>query len=331
MRNSRIVLVSVLAVAGLALSGCSANTADNADAGADTAVDGAYEVYALLPQGNDQPYGTNYLIAMEAAAADMGVNLTITNAEYDSAKQANECSVAIASKPDGIILWPAAVDTITPCLVAAKAAGIPVNASNSDVLAADKSLIGTYTGPSNDGVGRAAADLIGEVLGADGGDIIIVQGLSGNSTAIDREAGFRAQLEEKYPNVKVIGQQPGDWAKDVALTVTSEMLTSLGAENIDAIYAVDDTMAAGAIEAMENRGIDPTTIPVVGTGNTELGQPNVLSGKQYATLFQSPVWDGENAVKYIVEAIKGNALEANYFMPVPAITKDNAADYPAEW
>ncbi|MDJ0324635.1 sugar ABC transporter substrate-binding protein [Cryobacterium sp. PH31-AA6] len=325
MRNSRIALVSVLAVAGLALSGCSATT------GASDGTDAGYRVYALLPQGNDQPYGTNYLKAMNAAAADLGVSLTITNAEYDSAKQASECSVAIATKPDGIILWPAAVDTIRPCLEAAKAAGIPVNASNSDVLPADKALVGTYTGPSNDGVGRAAAKLVGDKLGADGGDIIIIQGLSGNSTAIDREAGFRDELAASYPNVKVIGQQPGDWAKDVALTVTSELLTSLGAENIDAIYAVDDTMAAGAIEAMENRGIDPTTIPVVGTGNTKLGQPNVLSGKQYATLFQSPVWDGENAVKYIVEAIKGNSLDANYFMPVPEVTKDNAADYPAEW
>lgn len=329
MRNSRVALVSVLAVAGLALSGCSAS--NGSDAGGDAGTDGGYNVYALLPQGNDQPYGTNYLKAMNAAAADMGVNLTITNAEYDSAKQANECSVAIASKPDGIILWPAAVDTIRPCLEAAKAAGIPVNASNSDVLPEDKSLVGTYTGPSNDGVGRAAAKLIGDVLGDAGGNIIIVQGLSGNSTAIDREAGFRDELAASYPNVTVIGQQPGDWAKDVALTVTSEMLTSLGEENIDAIYAVDDTMAAGAIEAMENRGIDPTTIPVVGTGNTELGQPNVLSGKQYATLFQSPVWDGENAVTYIVDAIDGKTLEPNYFMPIPEITKDNAAEYPAEW
>lgn len=329
MRNSRVALVSVLAVAGLALSGCSASS--GAGAGSGGGSDGGYNVYALLPQGNDQPYGTNYLKAMNAAAADMGVNLTITNAQYDSAKQANECSVAIASKPDGIILWPAAVDTIRPCLEAAKAAGIPVNASNSDVLPEDKGLIGTYTGPSNDEVGGAAAKLIGDVLGDKGGNIIIIQGLSGNSTAIDRETGFRDELAKSYPNIKVIGQQPGNWAKDVALTVTSELLTSLGEKNIDAIYAVDDTMAAGAIEAMQNRGIDPTTIPVVGTGNTELGQPNVLSGKQYATLFQSPVWDGKNAVKYIVEAIKGNKLEANYFMPIPEITKDNAADYPAEW
>lgn len=327
MRKSPMVLVTVFAVAGLALSGCSAVSSDTAGG---ASADG-YNVYALLPQGNDQPYGTNYLKAMNAAADEMGVNLTITNAEYDAAKQANECSVAIASKPDGIILWPAAVDTIRPCLEAAKAAGIPVNASNSDVLPEDKDLIGTYTGPSNEEVGRGAAKLIGDVLGETGGSIIIIQGLSGNSTAIDREAGFRDELAASYPNVKVVGQQPGNWAKDVALTVTSELFTSVGEENIDAIYAVDDTMAAGAIEAMENRGIDPTSIPVVGTGNTELGQPNVLSGKQYATLFQSPVWDGENAVKYIVDAIEGKTLEANYFMPIPEVTKENAADYPAEW
>jgi ribose transport system substrate-binding protein len=74
---------------------------DAADAGGET-----YEVYALLPQGNDQPYGTTYLPPMEAKAAELGINLTITNSEYDADKQASECEVAVAAQPDGIILWP---------------------------------------------------------------------------------------------------------------------------------------------------------------------------------------------------------------------------------
>jgi len=73
-----------------------------------------YEVYALLPQGNDQAYGTTYLPPMEAKAAELGINLTITNSEYDGDKQASECEVAVAAQPDGIILWPAIADTIRP-------------------------------------------------------------------------------------------------------------------------------------------------------------------------------------------------------------------------
>ncbi len=125
MRKSRIGLATagMLAVAGLTLAGCAAadepaatdsgstDSSDTATAGGET-----YEVYALLPQGNDQPYGTTYLPPMEAKAAELGITLTITNSEYDADKQASECEVAVAAQPDGIILWPAVADSIRPAL-----------------------------------------------------------------------------------------------------------------------------------------------------------------------------------------------------------------------
>ncbi len=95
---------------------------DAADDGGDDAAEDAsgetFEVYALLPQGNDQPYGTTYLPPMQATADELGLNLTITNSQYDADKQASECEVAIAAEPDGIILWPAVADTVRPCLEA---------------------------------------------------------------------------------------------------------------------------------------------------------------------------------------------------------------------
>jgi ribose transport system substrate-binding protein len=93
----------LIAVAGLTLSGCAAAdeteavSTESAEETATTAGD-TYEVYALLPQGNDQPYGTTYLPPMEAKAAELGINLTITNSEYDGDKQASECEVAVAAQ-----------------------------------------------------------------------------------------------------------------------------------------------------------------------------------------------------------------------------------------
>jgi ribose transport system substrate-binding protein len=85
MRKSRLVLAPavMLAAAALVLSGCAAAEEETTtDAGSTTdsteEVAETYEVYALLPQGSDQAYGTFYVPAMEAAAAELGINLTIT-------------------------------------------------------------------------------------------------------------------------------------------------------------------------------------------------------------------------------------------------------------
>ncbi|MFO7689803.1 MAG: sugar ABC transporter substrate-binding protein [Cryobacterium sp.] len=325
MRKIHTAALGVAAVAILALTACSSGDGTPAADGADKDL----TIIALLPQGYDQPYGSVYVDTMMSTAEEMGVTLELTNAKYDASKQASECDVAVAKKPDGIILWPADASAVRPCLLKAQAAGIPVNSSNSDVIAADKDLVYSYSGPSNDEVGRLDADLLNTALGGVG-NIVIIQGQPGNSTATDRQTGFESQLAAEYPGLTVIGAQPANWDKAQAITATSELLTRLG-DQIDGIYAQDDTMAAGAIDALTNRGIDPSTLAIVGTGNTDLGQANVLAGKQYGTLFQSPIWDGRTAIEQIIKVINGEEVEENLYMPMPLVTIENAADYPAEW
>ena len=96
MRTPRaMTLLGALAVASIALTGCSA--AGNASDGADG--DETYDVYALLPQGTDQPYGTTYLPAFEAKADELGLNLTITNSQYDAETQTP--STGVRKPPSG--------------------------------------------------------------------------------------------------------------------------------------------------------------------------------------------------------------------------------------
>jgi ribose transport system substrate-binding protein len=190
MRNTRITLpaIGLLAVAGLVLSGCAA--AESSDGGSDATGDETFEVYALLPQGTDQPYGTTYLPPMQALADELGINLTITNSQYDADQQASECEVAVAAAPDLIILWPAVGDTVRPCLAAAAAAGIPVTVTNSDVNPEDQDLTAAYSGPDTYGQGVSSAEIMCELVGDEEVGILVVNGLTGNSTAINRNAGF---------------------------------------------------------------------------------------------------------------------------------------------
>jgi len=326
MRHPRITLpaIGLIAVAGLVLSGCAA--AEDTGSGAGDSGDQTFEVYALLPQGTDQPYGTTYLPAMEAAAAELGINLTITNSQYDADQQASECEVAVAAQPDLIILWPAVGDTIRPCLAAAKAAGIPVTVTNSDVNPEDKDLIEAYSGPDTYGQGVSSAEIMCEL--ADGAEIgiIVVNGLTGNSTALNRRDGFVDTVEANCPNVSILAEQPGNWNKDDSQIAASEMLTAVGVENVQGIYAADDTMVAGAIDALKARDIDPASMFITSIGNTFLGNPLVISGELDGTVFQSSSWDGENAVKLAHAVLTGGSYESELFMPSVKVTAANATD-----
>ena len=302
---------------------------DAADEGGDDeAAEGeTFDVYALLPQGNDQPYGTTYLPPFEETAAELGLNLTITNSQYDADTQASECEVAVAAEPDGIILWPAVADTIRPCLEAADAAGIPVTITNSDVLEEDKELTAGYSGPDTYGQGVASAELMCELAGGEDVGIIMVNGLTGNTTAIDRENGFEETIAEQCPNVEILARQPGNWNKDESQIAASEMITSVGIENIDGAYAADDTMVAGVIDAFKARDIPVEDLLITSIGNTFLGNPLVLSGELDGTVFQSSSWDGENAARTIHEILTDAPDERIVrFMPDVKVTADNAED-----
>ncbi len=326
MREPRITVgaLGLLAVSGMVLAGCGTGGGSGSSGGSGGS--GTYKVYALLPQGTDQPYGTTYLPAMKAEAKKDGIDLTITNSQYDANKQASDCKVAVAAQPDLIILWPAVNDTVRPCLASAKAAGIPVTITNSDVNPEDKSLTSGYSGPNTYGQGEASAQMMCGLADGKPSNIIVVNGLTGNSTAINRRQGFLDTIKKDCPNVKVLAEQPGNWNKDDAQTVTSEMLTSVGANKVDGIFAADDTMVAGAIAALKSRGIDPKPLDITSIGNTKLGNPLVKSGALDGTIFQSSSWDGRNAIVVADKVLTGEKAGGDLFMPSVKVTAKNAAD-----
>ncbi len=327
MRRTRITTAAIglMAAAGLVLSGCANGDTDGASPNAGSGEE-TFDVYALLPQGTDQPYGTTYLPPMEETAAELGISLTITNSQYDADAQASECEVAVAAQPDLIILWPAVGDTIRPCLSAANAAGIPVTVTNSDVNPEDKDLIEAYSGPDTYGQGVSSAEIMCDLAGGEDIGILVVNGLTGNSTAINRNAGFVDTIEAECPNVSILAEQPGNWNKDDSQIAVSEMLTAVGPENVDGIYAADDTMVAGAIDALKARDIDPEPLHITSIGNTFLGNPLVLSGELDGTVFQSSSWDGENAVRLAHAVLTGGDYETDLFMPSVKVTAENADD-----
>jgi ribose transport system substrate-binding protein len=216
---------------------------------------------------------------------------------------------------------------VRPCLEAAAAAGIPVTITNSDVLEEDEELTAGYSGPDTYGQGVASAELMCELAGGEEVGIIMVNGLTGNTTAINREKGFEDTIDEQCPSVEILARQPGNWNKDESQIAASEMITAVGAENIGGAYAADDTMVAGVIDAFKARGMDISDLLITSIGNTLLGNPLVISGELDGTVFQSSSWDGENAARTIYEVLTESPGERIVrFMPDVKVTAENADD-----
>ncbi len=321
------------ATAALVLAACSSSgdeessttDAGGGDGGGATAE--TWNVHALLPQGTDQPYGGTYLPPMQAAAEANNIELTLYNSGYDGAQQASDCEIAVAAQPDLIILWPAVGDAVTPCLQAAADAGIPVTVTNSDVPAEVQDLTAAYSGPDTYGQGVASGEIMCEIVGDEEIGILQVNGATGNSTAIDRRAGFQDYVAENCPNVTILQEEPGDWGAAPSQEAVADMLTAVGPENVGGIYAADDTMVKGAIDALKAQGIDPASLYITSIGNTKLGNPLVISGELDGTVFQSSSWDGENAILVAVQVLNGETpAERALFMPDVKVTADNATD-----
>jgi ribose transport system substrate-binding protein len=216
---------------------------------------------------------------------------------------------------------------VRPCLEAAAAAGIPVTVTNSDLNPDDQELSLAYSGPDTYGQGVSSAEMFCEFAEGEEVGILMINGATGNSTAIDREAGFEDTINEQCPNVEILDRQPGNWNKDDSQLAASEMITAVGAENIGGVYAADDTMVAGVVDALIARDIDPASLIITSIGNTFLGNPLVIDGQIDGTVFQSSSWDGENAAVTAYEVLTGDTSERIVkFMPSVKVTAENADD-----
>jgi ABC-type sugar transport system substrate-binding protein len=136
-----------------------------------------------------------------------------------------------------------------------KKAGIPVILSDRAVDVTDNSLYVTFIGSDFVEEGKRAADwLIKATSGK--ATIVELQGTPGSAPAIDRKKGFEAAIAS-HPDMKIVKSQSGDFTRAKGKEVMESFLKSPDAKQITALFAHNDDMALGAIQAMEEAGVKP--------------------------------------------------------------------------
>jgi len=308
---------------------------DSSDQGAQ------YQVVALLQQSEEQWYGSVLVPAMKQKAQELGIALTIRNLDWTQERQDPECKSAVAAKPDGIILW--GVWAQAPisshhrsCLEAANAAGVPVWAAVADVDPEDQALTHGYSGPDHYGQGAASAQMMCALAAGERIGIIQIGGVwmgpDRDPNYLLRGNGFRETIASECPNVSIL--EAGGLREDRygAQWLASSYVSMAGAENVRGMFAVDDTMVAGGIDGLRSHLLEPENLFITSIGNTFDGNYLVTSGWLSGTVFQSPSWDGENAILGIHQAMTGEVQLGRddpgsvVYMPNTKVTMLNASD-----
>ncbi len=289
------------------LAGCSTssnleNKAPEQSAGSGN--EGGKVTIGLSVSTLNNPFFVSLKEGAEKAAKEAGAELIVVDAQDDTAKQISGVEDLIQKKVSAILINPTDSAAIATAVEAANKANIPVITVDR---AAEGGQVVSHIASDNVKGGLMAGEYILEQLGGKG-NIVELQGIAGTSAARDRGKGFHDAVDNKE-GVKVVASQPADFDRAKGLSVMENILQ--GNKDIQAVFAHNDEMALGALQAIEASG---KKILVVGFDATDDAVKAVNEGKMAATVAQKPAAIGETAVQTALKVTKGEKVES--FIPV---------------
>lgn len=273
-------------------------------------------------------YQTTYEQAFIEYAAELGVETVVLDAGGDVARQIAQMQDLIQQGVDAIIIWPTNGQAVVPVVRQAFQAGIPVIVTNSNIAEAGFEFIASFSGPDNITQGRRSAEIMCDRLTERGlqetGQIVEIQGQPGYTTAIERSDGFQVRFAEVCPDVELLESQPGDWNREKSQRVMENFLIKY--DRIDGVYAGDDNMGVGGLNAAKDAG-RAEGITFVGATNFSVGYEAMARGEYWGSIYQSPVDDAINALDTAIAVIQGAEVPFLNYFDTPKITQENMDDY----
>jgi galactofuranose transport system substrate-binding protein len=278
---------------------------------------------AFSQNASNNPWRLAETASMKDEAAKQGIQLTVTDANNQQAKQIADIKGLIAQKPDALFIAPI-TEQLANVVAEAGKAGIPV-------FLVDRDVDHNVAKPGQDFVTVIQSDFVQEgkraavqMAKATNGKakIIELEGTTGASPAIDRKKGFDEAIKQ-CPDMQVIVSQDGDFTRAKGQSVAETLLQSH--PDATAIYAHNDEMALGAIAAIKAIGKTPgKDIQVVSIDGEKDGLKAVAAGDLYATVECSPRF-GPNGFKTMMDYAKGTATPTLIINSDQLFNKDNAA------
>lgn len=307
MLNKKL-LASLLAV-GLMQVGCGPSTPDDR------------KVIGVSMLSLQSEFVVNVKDAMEDAAAEQGVRLIVNDAQREAVRQVQQIESFISQGVDAIILNPCEMEASSPAVRKAREAGIPIINVNSETTVAPDGFVGSRDEESAEIALEHIADLMGGK-----GNIVVMHGYMGQAAQLKRAAATKTLLS-KYPEITILAEQTAEWDRAKAMSLMENWIQSYG-NQIDAVFAQNDEMGMGALQALEQAKLKDQVV-VVSIDAIGDALQAVKNGRLDATVYQNARAQGKQAVQMALNFIEDpNAVEENTtFIPFQLVTKENVGDF----
>lgn len=313
MRRIPKIAASVLltAVLTISLAACGSSSQNNTPSGNGGSNSGQQEAeYAVILKTLANPFWQTMREGILEEAAKLGVKVDVyaANSEDDVEGQVTLLENAISKGYKAIAVAPISSENLNPAIAEATKKGIYIvnidQQVNMENLKALGGAVYAFVATDNVAVGRMGAQYIIDQIGGQG-KVAIIEGKAGAASGEDRKAG--ATQAFKAAGVELVESQPADWDRTKAYDLATNYISKH--PDLKGIYCANDTMAMGALEAVENAGKD---IIVVGTDGNADAVEAVKAGRLGATVAQDPKQIGRRGVQLMVEAVKsGKPIDPN--------------------
>lgn len=258
----------------------------------------------------NNPFFVSMKDGVEAEAKAKGMDVVVVDAQNDAAKQINDVEDLIQQGVDVLLINPTDSAAISTAVQSANSLGIPVVTLDRS---AEKGEVATLVSSDNEKGGEMAAKYLVDQLG-EGAKIAELEGVPGASATRERGKGFHNIADAK---LDIVAKQTANFDRTEGLNTMENLLQ--GNPEIEAVFAHNDEMALGAIQAIQSSGKD---VLVVGFDGNEDAINSINDGKLSATVAQQPEEIGALAVNAGVDVLKGNEVDETIPVPLKLVTKE---------
>jgi len=249
----------------------------------------------------NNPFFVNLRDGAQEAADELGIELLVTDAQDSVSTQISDIEDLVQRDVDVLIINPTDSAAVVPVVMAANGSSIPVIAVDRGV---DGGMLAYFIASDNVAGGAAAAEYICEQLGGMGA-VVELEGIPGVSATNERGQGFNDYMSENCADAEIVARQTANFNRAEGLTVMENILTAQ--PDIDAVFAHNDEMALGALQAIEASDRD---ILVVGFDATDDAVAAVDACRMGATVAQLPAQLGRQAIEAAADIVSDGAPAA---------------------
>ena len=279
--------------------------------------------FGFAQSENNNPWRIAQTASMRSAAEANGVELIVTDAQSSTPKQVSDIQDMVAQGVDMLFVPPREEEGMAPALESAAGANVPVFFVDREAKAKICKQYITFMGSDFVRQGERAAEWLAKATGGKA-KIVELQGTVGASVTADRGKGFREGIK-KHPGMKVIASQTGNFTRADGQNVTEQIIGAY--PDLTAVYAQNDEMAIGAIQALTDAGYAPgKDVTVVSVDGEQDALQAIIDGTLGATVETNPRF-GPLAFDTARKFLSGQPVPKRIFVQDRLFDKSNAKKF----